>query len=182
MPKLSNTVFFHIPIMDSSSSNSQGKMVEIVQEPFCDCCMEPIDGTDVVAVGAVFHCCSRCDPKELMNVIIAAIKTFGVWKRAGGKMPPFEFSLIKPLGPSVQLPNGLYMGPPSAQINTVISMLKCLDVDRNLTLICTMLALCNKAFAACDTPEKRVMVENKIVLGFLISVIAQSDYDAQTGQ
>jgi len=168
--------------MGSSNSKPQGVEVKIVKSKFCDLCIKHIHGTDGVAVGAMFHCCSKCNSEDLKNIIVAATKAFGVWKEAGGEMPTVEFLTEKPSGSSIQLPDGSWMIQPRPQINTVISMLQSGDVARDVTLICTMLSLCAKAFDACDTEQESFMIQNKILLGFLISIIAQSDYDAQTGQ
>ena len=56
------------------------------------------------------------------------------------------------------------------------------DVARDVTLIRTMLSLCAKAIDACVTEQESFMIQNKIVLGFLPSVVAQCQYDAQNGQ
>ena len=188
--KLSNTVFCRILlyyIMGTSISKPKDvepKVVEpkIVQSKFCDSCMKQTHGTDGRAVEAMFHCCSKCDEPELECTIEAAKAAFVVWQKEGGDMPPIDFRTEKPSGNSIQLPNGLYMGPPKDQMQKVMSMWQFGGVARDVTLIRTMLSLCAKAIDACDTDQERVMIQNKIVLGFLPSVVAQCQYDAQNGQ
>jgi len=165
------------------------KIVEpkIVKSKFCDSCMNDscmklTHGADGVAVGAMFYCCSKCNSEDLKNIIVAAKTAFLVWQNEGGEMPPIDFSKKKPSGNSIQLPNGLYMGPPKDLMRKVMSMWQFGDVARDVTLICTILSLCNKAIDACVTEQESFMIQNKIVLGFLPSVVAQCQYDAQNGQ
>ena len=168
--------------MGNSISTPQVVEPKIVQSKFCDSCMKLAHGADGVAVGEMFYCCSKCDRSALECTIEAAKVAFSEWGKEGGEMAPIDFRTEKPLGNSIQLTNGLYYGPPKDQIQKVMSMWQSGDDDRDVKLICTMLSLCAKAIDACVTEQERFRIQNKIVLGFLISVIAQCQYDAQNGQ
>ena len=152
----------------------------IVQSKMCDSCVEQKkEGT---SVDAMFHCCSECNVSALKCTIKAAKAAFTLWQLNGGVMPPIEFLQTKPLGDHILLPNGSYMGPPTHQVQKVISMLRSGNIDRDITLICTILSLFDNAVNACNTDQERLLAQNKILLGFLISVISQSQYDAQNSQ
>lgn len=173
--------------MGGTISTPQLVEPKIVQSKLCDSCMNDscmklTHGADGVAVGAMFYCCSKCDPSALKKTIETAKKAFVAWQNEGGEMPPIDFLNKKPSGNSIQLPNGLYMGPPKDQMMKVMSMWHFGDVPRDVTLIRTMLSLCAKAIDACVTEQESFIIQNKIVLGFLPSVVAQCQYDAQNGQ
>jgi len=171
--------------MGAAISTPQLVEPKSVQSKCCDSCMKLAHRADGVAVGEMFYCCSKCErDRSALECTIEAAKTaFVVWQKDGGEMPPSDFRTKKPLGKSMQLPNGLYYyGPSKDQMLKVMSMWQFGDVARDVTLICTMLSLCAKAIDACRTEQESDMIQNQIVLGFLISVIAQCQYDAQNGQ
>jgi len=75
------------------------------------------------------------------------------------------------------------MGPPENLVRKMITMLNIpTSIPRDITLICAILALFDNVVDACDTDEKQLRAQNNILFGFLISLMAQSQYDAQNSQ